>query len=684
MRNQKLKLSGIALAGIIVLVSFVYAINIQPVVIGDPNWIDSFNGLRNFESYKELTDFLRSGSGYHFSYYPWRSVEFELLDISSVDATNSGGKVVDYSNTNVQVTGVDEPDIVKTDGKYLYIVSGNRILIVKATPAEDAAIECEIKINESFSILNIFISGSRLVVFVQDYNYPIYDPLIFNSEVKIETTMPPHWYSSPDTHILIYELDDMENPELVKDVSVPGTFTGARLIDDFVYLVTVQYSWEIYFLNENETIVPKITINDEIKEIPLSDISYVGIPEAGKTLTNIVSINVHDDTQDVTVKIFILGNSQVLYVTKNNIYVTYSTYNYNFDSLQKILEEILIPILPESIKSEIEIVKTLSLEDYQKQTVIEWLLQNYTSSMSEEEKNSTAREINRRIEKTVIHRISIGDGKIEYAAQGEIPGQVSNQFSLSEYNGYLRISSILEGNIASGYFSGSQLQPQNNIYVLDMDLKIVGSVEGLAPGERIYATRFIEDKCYLVTFRQVDPFFVIDLSDPTSPKVLGELKIPGYSTYLHPYDDEHIIGIGMDGDKVKISLFDVTDMSNPIELSKYEISNEYGWGSSSALYEHKAFLFDKEKNLLVVPVWVNTKESAYVFNISIEDGIELRGIISHDSVKEEQQEDYYNYDYGYSIKRTLYIDNVLYTISDNMVKMNSLDDLSEINSVILV
>jgi uncharacterized secreted protein with C-terminal beta-propeller domain len=343
-----------------------------------------------------------------------------------------------------------------------------------------------------------------------------------------------------------------------------------------------------------------------------------------------------------------------------------------------------MPILPESIKSEIEIVKTLSLYDYQKQTVIEWLLQNYTSSMSEEEKNSTAREINRRIENTVIHRISIGDGKIEYAAQGEIPGQVSNQFSLSEYNGYLRISSNLEGNMVSSYFSGLQLQPQNNIYVLDMDLKIVGSVEGLAPGERIYATRFIEDKCYLVTFRQVDPFFVIDLSDPTSPKVLGELKIPGYSTYLHPYDDGHIIGIGMDSDKVKISLFDVTDMSNPIELSKYEISNEYGWGSSSALYEHKAFLFDKEKNLLVVPIWGTTKESAYVFKISIEEGIELRGVISHDSVKEEQQDDYYNYDYGYSIKRTLFIENVLYTFSDNMVKMNSLDDLCEINSVMLV
>jgi inhibitor of cysteine peptidase len=234
------------------------------------------------------------------------------------------------------------------------------------------------------------------------------------------------------------------------------------------------------------------------------------------------------------------------------------------------------------------------------------------------------------------------------------------------------------------YYIGS-MAPQNNVYILDMDLKNVGSLENIAPGESIYATRFVDDICYLVTYRQVDPFFVIDLSNPTNPQISGQLKIPGYSTYLQTYDKTHIIGVGRDDSKVKISLYDVTDMNNPIELKNYSIENNEGWAESSALYEYKAFLFDKEKNLLLIPAGDYYKQSAYVFDISVENGILLRGIISHGTdvqIEEESgKEMYYTYDYGNSIQRALYIQDTLYTISNNMVKMNSLNDLSEINSI---
>jgi uncharacterized secreted protein with C-terminal beta-propeller domain len=311
--------------------------------------------------------------------------------------------------------------------------------------------------------------------------------------------------------------------------------------------------------------------------------------------------------------------------------------------------------------------------------------------MDENQKQAIAKAIVRQTERTIIHRISIADGEIQYGAQGSIPGFVQNQFSLSEYNGYLRVSTTIEGWMVRSYLSS--IESQNNVYVLDMDLEIVGSLEDLASGEQIYATRFIGDKCYLVTFKQIDPFFVIDLSEPTNPEVLGELKIPGYSTYLHPYDETHIIGIGRDGEKVKISLFDVSDLENPIELSKYEIENDdedWYWAQSSALYEHKAFLFDKEKNLLVIPVGDYSKESAYVFDISVEGGIELKGTITHDlEVGSEEEYDpwddyYYMGNYGNSIKRTLFIEDMLYTVSDNMVKMNDLETLEEINSINLV
>jgi uncharacterized secreted protein with C-terminal beta-propeller domain len=186
-----------------------------------------------------------------------------------------------------------------------------------------------------------------------------------------------------------------------------------------------------------------------------------------------------------------------------------------------------------------------------------------------------------------------------------------------------------------------------------------------------------------VTFKKVDPLFVIDLQDPSNPKVLGELEIPGYSDYLHPYDENHIIGVGKDAEDagsfawyqgVKIALFDVSDPENPMEISKYVIGAR--GTDSEALRDHRAFLFSRSKNLLVIPVSLVESESwgyggydwqgAYVFNISLDNGIVFRGGIDHSDS---------------SVSRSLYIDNVLYTISDGLVKMNNLADLSEINEV---
>jgi len=684
MKNERLKLSGIMLAGILVFGTFVYAVNVQPMVRGDFDGITY--DLMNFGSYSELTDFLTSSfqqsSRYNWNFGAPMDKSFEISMVTEGSAMDgSGGEVVDYSQTNVQVAGVDEPDIVKTDGTYLYIVSGNKIIIVKAYPAKDAVIEGEITFDEYVTVHNIFISGSRLVVFATTYDHPVYKALIEDDVVSSS------WYSSPDTYVKIFDIEDMKNPELKRDIVVGGSFSGARMIGDYVYVITTQYSYS-YDIPE-EDIIPRILMDGEVHEIAISDIYYVDIPEKSSTFTNILSVHVHDDEQEVNEKVFLLGNSQTLYVSKENIYVTYSTQYYDYDLLEDIIDEVLLPVLPESIKSELETIKALTLEDYQKKTVSEWILQNYAENMGEEQKQNIAKEIVRRTERTIIHRISISDGEVTYEAQGNVPGFVNNQFSISEYDGHLRVSTTTQGWMIRSYLSS--VDSQNNVYVLDMDLEIVGSVEDLATGEQIYATRFIGDKCYLVTFKQIDPFFVIDLGDPGNPEVLGELKIPGFSTYLHPYDETHIIGIGRDGGKVKISLFDVSDLSNPVELSKYEVENtenSWGWTQSSALYEHKAFLFDREKNLLVLPIGDYSKQSAYVFDISVENGIELKGTVTHDLEMQSEETDsddtyYYNYDYGNSIKRTLYIDDVLYTISDNMVKMNNLNALDEINSVSL-
>jgi len=488
----------------------------------------------------------------------------------------------------------------------------------------------------------------------------------------------------------IIHLIPIDDPELVKNIVAPGRFSGARMIEDFVYVVTNQYSYEIYKLDADQTIVPTIMIDGELKEISLPDISYVDITEESRTITNIVSINIHDDSHDVNTKIFLLGNSHLLYVSKGNIYITYSDRTYDYELLREIVDEVLRPYLPDELLEELDVVKTLSIKEHQKKTVTEWILQNFTDNMDKNILENISKEILRRVDRTIIHRISINDGEIQYEAQGVVPGGAKNQFSMNEHDGYLRISTTMENWQISNFVS--RVQSQNNVYVLNMDLDIVGSVEGLAPGEQIYATRFLGDKCYLVTFRQIDPFFVIDLSNPSNPTVLGELKIPGFSTYLHPYDETHVIGIGRNGSSIKVAIYDASDVNNPIELSKYEIDNNDGnwWrAQSAALDEHKAFLFDREKNLLVIPIGDYSKQSAYVFDISVEKGVDLKGKITHNSEDNETNEDdediyWYGYDYGYTIKRALYIGDVLYTISDNMVKMNNLEDLSEINSIDLV
>jgi len=720
MKNQKLKILGICVAGIVIILCFMQALNIQPAVLGDSDdkpvpVINQFNGFNDsnsvcsdlmaFDSYEDLKDFLTSDSGIDLTYsngsprLNWATSEMDgELAVPMLDSKNlvssSGGGSSDFSETNVQVAGVDEPDIIKTDGEYLYVISDNKVFIIKAFPADEAVVVSKIEVNSSLTIQNLFINGDKLVVFATDRSYPIYSthPVILEKNAVMVNSsvigMPnPRWYSSPDTHLQVYDISNKKQPELEREIVTPGSFTGARMIGNHVYLITVQNSYNIRTMDDDELIVPTIMVDGKLQEISLSNIQYVQIPEQRKTITNVVSVDLDDEDEKVEAKMFLLGNSQTLYVSQHHIYVVYSFRSYNYEMLKKAVKDILEPMLPESLKDEMKIVQNLThISDSQKKTVIEWMLQNFTNSLDKEEKLELYKEINSRFERTVIHKIKIRKGNISYVSKGEIPGRVKNQFSLSEHNGNLRVSSTIEGMWLP--FINMRMDEQNGVYVLDETLDVIGSVEGLAPDEDIYATRFVGDIGYLVTFRQIDPFFVIDLSDPTEPLVLGELKIPGYSTYLHPYDDDHIIGIGKEGRHVKISLFDVTNFSNPKEIAKYEIeesSSHWSWSQSSALNEHKAFLFDQEKNLLVIPSGTYYKQSAYVFDINVETGISLKGVVTHESEESENSSTYsYRYSRDYSVKRSLYIDNVLYTISDKMIKMNSLDDLSEINTVDLI
>ena len=656
--------------------------------------IDSKENLKRFSSYQELEDFVKSNTESYGGYGVFGAtptVAREMVtqassDVSkgapSTEAGSAGEASSDYSTTNIQVEGVDEADIVKNDGKYIYVVSGRKVVIVDAYPAESAENISEIEFNGYPQ--EIFINGNRLVVFGQeDYS----SPSVSIPEIGI---VSPRYYSSR-TFINIYDVTDRTNPVLKRNVSIDGNYYDSRMIGNYVYVIA---SESVYY-GGGPIPMPAIRSGSVEKTIAASDVYYFDFPDTSYTFTNVVSVNTQNDAEQFSSKTFLMGYTQNMYVSPNNIYIVYTKRLSEYDFFDRIIDEAVMPSMPMEIQIKINEVRNSDKDKYEKISEIGKIVQDYISSLGPEQGAvvmsdiqdravTVQNEIAKELERTVIHKIAINNGVIEYVTNGEVPGNTLNQFSMDEYNGNFRIATT------TGNWRAESL---NHIYVLDSGLNIIGKLEDLAHGERIYSVRFMGDKAYMVTFRQIDPLFVIDMSNPTNPQVLGYLKVPGVSDYLHPYDDTHIIGVGNNATEkgringLKLSLFDVSDFSNPKEISNYVIGGDGMYASSDALYDHKAFLFDKDKQLMVIPVSINTYSSkpsyeydywqgAYVFNINLVDGIGLKGNITHEN---ETDETYY--DYNVQIRRSLYIDNVLYTVSNRMLKANSLTDLTEINKV---
>ena len=599
-----------AILGGVVFVAFNFSGDFQDFAASPMLRFSSFEELKNFVTSGQQNFNAHKGEYYTLSPMPAGTQTFSGARSTSEGVLPGG----DFSTTNIQVEGVDEIDFVKTDGEYLYMVSGNKAFIVKAYPAEDAAIISKISLNGTIS--GLFIAENRLVVVEGGSNYYYMETAKF----------APVSYSF-QTSVKVYDVADKANPILGPNVTVDGDYFDSRMIGNYVYVIANQW---VYSYVESEIVLPRISVNEESIEVPATDIYYSNVSDSSYSYTMVVAVNVEDFSHAPVYKTFLQGSASNMYVSLGNIYLTQQDWDYS-------------------------------------------------------ENGGT---------KTRIHRIHVEADSIEYVASGAVPGYVLNQFSMDEYNGYFRIATT-----GSGWRTLSE--GQNNVYILDMDLKIAGSVEDLAPGETIHSARFVGKRGYLVTFKKVDPLFVIDLENPTSPYVLGYLKVTGYSDYLQPYDETHILGIGKEtvaaeeGDfawyqGVKISLFDVSDVEHPVEIGKYEIGDR--GTSSPVLSDHKALLFDRTRNLLVLPIELHeidpaqyggevppyaygdlVWQGAYVFNVTVAGGLALKGRITHLNTDV--------YDYEHYVKRALYIDNVLFTISDKTIKMNNLDTLEEINQI---
>ena len=563
----------------------------------------------------------------------------------------------DYSETNIQVEGVDEADIIKTDGNYIYTLAQRKLIIVKAYPSSQSEIISTTKIAD-FSPKELFIHDDKLLVFGStNYRFEdhIGEPAELGKPASDEMIMPPYYprYFSVMSAKL-YDISDKENPELLRTVDFEGSYLTSRKIGTNTYFVVNSYPRH-YNEQPCDGIIPlfRDSISNEEPKLedfgPITACTNVGYihPIQASNFITIASISMTDENKDIEKEV-IVGSGQNVYSSMDNLYIAQTS--------------------------------------WPRYSMRGRLAEDYT-------------------QKTVITKMGLHNGEIGFLGAGEVKGHILNQFSMDEYDEHFRIATTISG------YENNVDTSTNNMYVLDKDLNVVGELEDVAPGESIYSVRFMGKKGYMVTFKHVDPLFVIDLSEPTNPNILGKLKIPGYSDYLHPYDENHLIGIGkevdesIDADKVhtegavyytaiqgvKLAIFDVSDVSNPIEMYK-EVIGDRG-SESEAIRDHKSFLFDKEKGLLIVPMTVAelkegqpkseqgdfTFQGSYVYDISLEDGFDLRGRVTHYDDDDVFKKSGFYFRGDSSIKRSLYIEDVLYTLSDNRLQLNDLSNLERLN-----
>lgn len=543
----------------------------------------------------------------------------------------------DYSKTNIQVEGVDEADIVKTDGKYIYSISSEKVIITDASNPSDIKI-----------VSTIYSDGS---------NIPI-DLILYNNYLTIIYYKSVDYYgSSSNTVVDIYDLTNISSPKKEKNFELYEGYYTTRCIDGKLYVISSGI-----LRTNNDHVIREYKEDNNTYDIPFKDIKYLK-NYYSKYQTLIAEVNLKDIHKEKIKLSSYLVNISNSYVSENNIY-----------------------LLDEFYDDEIAISSIFGIKGF---------FGLFDSNSS--------------IRKTLIYKFSIDKDKgVTYKTKNDVEGYTINQYSLDEYNNHLRL--------ALGSDQGTR------VMVLDEKLNVIGETEKVASGERMYSSRFMNNKAYLVTYKNTDPLFVIDLEDEKNPKILGELHIPGYSTYLHPYDDNHIIGIGMDTSEnisrdefgnvissgsvvtgMKMSLFDVSDVNNPKQLSTVKIGDRRC--VSAVLTNPKALLFSKDKNLIAIPVnnydedfsvnsstsyddaiyFYNNHDKKYisegylVYNIDLNEGFKLKGVITHD--KKLNYKNIYNY--GSKLLRGLYIKNNLFTVSEDAIKVNNLDTLEEISKILI-
>ncbi|MFQ5807519.1 MAG: beta-propeller domain-containing protein [Phycisphaerae bacterium] len=564
----------------------------------------------------------------------------DLADAGAADGDAS--ETTPFTTTNIQEVGVDESDVVKSDGTYFYIARGESLRVVRAAPASELAevgrLDLDVHVSE------MYLYGSKLILLAQ--RYEAYGGGWGRPEIAI---WPPYFVGSD---LIVVELDvsDPAAPTVARQIELDGSLVDSRLTNGRLILV-LTIAPELP-ANPTPLAIGRMTLDDVMPKVrareterdmvPWENCLYPESPD-GYFLTAVVTLDA-DDVEQIVHSVAVMANAGTIYASREALYTSDAEYD------------------PDN---------------------------NYR-------------------EMTAIHKFAFDEnGAAQYVASGSVPGRLLNQFSLGEYEGHLRVATHVTNLRFFGFFAGPDVAVSsaqdiappaefNAIYVLGEaggELEVTGWIENIAPGETLHSARFLGDHGFLVTFRKVDPLFVLDLRDPTDPQVVGELKVPGFSDYLHPLDDTHLIGVGkatLPTDEgfdwfqgVQISLFDVSDWSNPTAVQQITLG---GRGSESEVdYTHKAFTFLPQENLLAIPMTLTTESGipwdygepifggVVAFRVDKTSGFTELGRL--EDVSWRNGDYYYGYYDGW--RRAAFIGDVLYAITPDGVRTAPISDFAD-------
>ena len=602
--------------------------------------------------YSEIYTALRDASGYNPWLFggrgsaPWGMVMEDAIMVSpdvapsasqnsntAKPATDGMGASPDYSSTNVQVAGIDEADIIKTDGAYIYVLRGEWLLIFKASGEKTEEVSRIQIVDNTFDVQSKDNYSYRYDNPIELYIHGPYASILVSRNESMVNSRGYYTYDS-STRIICLNISDPTAPKVVAEFFQSGYYNSSRLQSNVLYVISNYAIYDEIDIDDPSTYVPMIGKNGSGVLVECADIRIMPyVVSANYTVVTSIDIG---SLQRIDQK-SILGSAETIYMSYSNLYIASTVY---------------------------------TSEDKEPYKESVYTIEEHIDRLS-----------------TQIMRIALNDGNMDVAAQCTIDGMLLNQFSLDEYEGNLRLA------VTTNSYSykilrdkdygieqivyGDDWDQTNALYILGPSMDKLGSIEGLAKDERIYSVRFSGPVGYMVTFRQVDPLFAMDLSDPKNPKVTSELKIPGFSTYLHSYGEGRLLGLGFDTNEnrttgMKMSMFDVSDAFDIREADVTLI----GIYSSEALYNHKAVLVDVGRNIIgFAGEQYGDNRHYYLYEYVEGEGFKLKARLEL-SMPESRN-------YSYFAVRGLYIDSYLYVFSGDSLDVFDLNDLKNVKCLFI-